>query len=660
MLSFFSVLMGSLVACGGGGDSGANEVLATAAAVSPAPALAAQAVATDSASANSAAADLGDPANSGQDNTALPRYSQALEADVNMAVEVAAAAPVGARAAQAVEAATLASESPVGQSAGLRTTLASSVVTTRTSVTGSGRTAVPYSRIVYVDGAHPSASDTQAGTAARPYKHIAAAVRDMRPGDDIVVAAGVYREAILVPTFYAGSAATRLRAATPRTVTVKGSSETASWTAVSPGVYATAWPGEEPEQVFRAGTALRQIGGTVFNGYPLNPASELAGLHAGEGGIWPARTAGGLGELVANSFTYDAASKQLYVKLASALAPLEKLEVSALRHVLQAENASNFTVDGLDFAHANTTFTYRQGAVKVQGPGNTLQNVVVHDMDGICIQLIGDDSALLDSTVERCGQMGVNAQGKRVTIANNQINYNNARGFNKWWEAGGMKLIGSAGFHNGTVRNNVVAYNNGDGIWFDWKNTANLIESNTTAYNTGFGIHYEASQSATIRGNRSYGNAMRGIYLIESANSTVTGNAVFGNAMEGIAVVDGDRSAADASLKPLNNRVTGNTLAWNDYNRNWIQLVLPGADYGAVSDHNVFIAQTIAPRMALGFMSSSNAPFERLSTWGSVARFDLASASQTIAPPDTLQAALAARQLISSSLLPTSLLSPGW
>ncbi len=48
-------------------------------------------------------------------------------------------------------------------------------------------------------------------------------------------------------------------------------------------------------------------------------------------------------------------------------------------------------------------------------------------------------------------------------------------------EAGGMKLIG--GLHDSTVRDTVSAYNNGDGIWIDWKNTCDLIENNTTAYN---------------------------------------------------------------------------------------------------------------------------------------------------------------------------------
>ncbi|KPF43945.1 hypothetical protein IP87_14705 [beta proteobacterium AAP121] len=517
----------------------------------------------------------------------------------------------------------------------------------------------PYLRRVTVDPSHTNASDTGAGTAAQPYRSIGAALARLQPGDDIVIAAGTYREALVVPTLTGATAPTRLRAATARTVTVKGSIEVSGWALVSPGVYAVPWTREEPQQVYLAGQALQQIGGTVFGGYPTTPPPDLAGVHASEGGIWPGRTAGGVAQLVPGSFTHDAANARLLVRSAQPLDAGQLLEVSVQRHVLQAEAAVRLTVEGLDFMHANTSTAYRQGAVKVAGDGNTLRNLAVRDMDAACVQLLGNDNALLDSELLRCGQLGLLGRGLRMTVAGNRISQANARGFNKWWEAGGMKFIGPGGLHDAVIRQNTVTFSDGDGIWIDWKNSGNLIEANTAAYNTGFGIHYEASRTGTIRGNTVYGNGLRGIYLMESSGSTVQGNAVFGNTMEGIAVVDGTRSPTDPELSPLNNRVLGNAVAWNDDQRNWVQLVLPGLRYGSVSDGNVFKSEQLGPRMAMGFPSATAPAYESLQDWRNATQQDLASAAERVAMPETLRSALQARRLLEHSELPAFLRTPG-
>ena len=517
----------------------------------------------------------------------------------------------------------------------------------------------PYLRTIHVDASNAAAMDLGSGTTALPYRTIGAAMKNLRPGDDVVVAAGTYRESIVVPALSWGTAQTRIRAQTPHTVTIKGSSEVTRWTAMSGGVYWTDWTGEEPEQVFRNGAGLQQIGGTVFGGYPNDPSNSLASAHAGEGGIWLGRINGNASSLSADSFYYDAAAQRLYVKLASALTAGEAIEVSARRHVLQAESVSGLTVQGLDFAHSNTSVVYRWGALKVVGSKNLLNDLVVKDMDGLCVQLVGDDNTLSGSVIERCGQLGLKGEGARVTIADNKITHANTRGFNKWWEAGGMKMVGNGPLQDSVIRNNLVAYNNGDGIWVDWMNSNNLIEGNITAYNEGFGIHYEASRSAVIRANVSYGNAMRGIYLLESSDSTVSGNSVFGNVMEGIVVADGDRSAAYPALKPFNNTVTGNSIAWNDYYRNWVQLVLPGKSFGSVSNRNSLKAEMLLGRMSLGFASGLNPAFVKLAAWTTATSQDADSVEQLLAMPAALKQAIADKRLLQASELPGFLASPG-
>ena len=520
----------------------------------------------------------------------------------------------------------------------------------------SEKTAKVSLRAVFVDPSNPAANDSGSGSAAAPYRTIGAAMAKLRPGDDVVIAPGTYREWVVVPALAWGAARTRIRAQTPRTVLIKGSEVVSGWTSNSGGLYWVHWAGEEPQQVFRNGVSLQQMGGTVFG---IDATSPLATAHASEGGIWPGRINGGLSDLTPDSFTYDPTARRLYIKPAVALTTNQTIEVAKVRHVLQAESANGLTVQGIDFQHSNTTVAYRWGAVKVTGQRNVLTDLVVKDMDGICVQLTGNDNVLSNSTIERCGQTGIGGSGWRMTITNNRVTYNNTRGFNKWWEAGGMKLIGDSGLHDSVIRNNLVAFNHGDGIWVDWLNTGNLIEGNTTAYNEGFGIHYEASQTGTIRGNLSYGNTMRGIYLFESANSVVTGNSAFGNAMEGIGVVNGDRSAGNPQLLPMNNTVTGNTMAWNDFNRNWVQLVLPGLQFNNVSDRNSFSAEVLFGRMSLGFMGVNNPAFALLATWRTATSNDTNSTEQLIPMPVALKQAIGEKRLLSASEIPTFLAVPG-
>lgn len=524
----------------------------------------------------------------------------------------------------------------------------------------SGQPAPPYLRILHVDGAHPAASDTGTGSAETPLRTISAALRRLQPGDDVVVAAGTYREALVVPELAWGGAHTRLRAAEPGTVVVKGSDEIGGFVAGAGGVLSVAWAGEEPQQVFQRGRALRQVGGTVFGGFPADPRHELANLHAGEGGIWPGRLAGAVAQLVPGSFTYDAASRRLHVRPEADPAGVPaSFEVSTRRHVFQAEMAERFTLQGIVFEHSNTTATYRQGAVKMQGRDNVLEQLVVRAMDGACVQINGERNVLRTSRVEACGQLGVAGFGRALRIEGNVITRANLRGFNASWEAGGIKLVGNGGAPEAVIRDNVVTHNEGDGIWLDWKHEQVLIEANTAAYNAGFGIHYEASTRGTIRANRAYGNRLRGIYLLESSDSRVEDNAVFGNGAEGIAVVDGWRSAQDASLRPRGNRLTGNAVAWNDHQRNWVQLAVPGRGYATVSDRNDFKTQDLLPRMSLGFVGPGNPAYERLADWRQSTQLDLASTEELSPMPAALRTALADKRLIARDELPGFLAAPG-
>ena len=495
----------------------------------------------------------------------------------------------------------------------------------------------------HVEGASALASDRGDGTPARPLKTLGEAMQRLHAGDDVIVGDGIYRETVVVPRMTPPpGVVTTIRARESGTAVLRGSDVVTGWRADGEGWFSVEWKDRpEPAQVFVDGRPLRQVGGTVFDGYPLKPGHELAPSHASDGGIWPGRLAGDRSTLRPGDFHIDTLEHRLHMRLASALLPGSTVEVSTRPYVFLAENIVGLQLQGLVFEHANTSSLARQGAVKVYGAHNVISQVVIRYMDAIGLQFFGTDGELRDSRIEDCGQMGINAQGYRLTIAGNQVLRNNTRGFNKWWEAGGMKMIGGVGLHDTTIRDNVVAYNNGDGIWIDWMNSGIRIAGNVTAYNAGFGIHYEASQTGRIEGNASYGNTQRGIYLLESSDSVVQDNTVVANGLEGIVVADGDRSAGLPALKPRNNRVLGNTIGWN----NDVELMLP---YGAVqtrSDRNHFIA-AVAPGVVQGWRAPTNQPARGLQSWRERSEQDAVS-TETIAPvPAQLAALLQARRLV--------------
>lgn len=498
-----------------------------------------------------------------------------------------------------------------------------------------------------VEALAPTASDRNAGDAQAPLKTLGEAMRRLKPGDEVVVGEGVYRELVVVPRLPpAGESPTVIRARLPGRAVISGADVITGWRPGGGGRYSVDWRGRsEPAQVYFGGRPLRQVAGTVFGGYPERPGHELADTHRSEGGIWPGRVRGDVRSLQPGDFFHEAATQTLHLRLAEGQVPGStpdsQVEVSTRPYVLLAEAAHLLRLEGLSFEHANTSSVARQGAVKVFGNRNVLAGLHIRRMDAVGLQLFGTGSQLLDSVIEDCGQLGLNARGRHLTIARNTVLNNNLRGFNKWWEAGGIKIIGDDGLHDSVFRDNVIAFNRGDGLWIDWENTGIRISGNTAAFNTGFGIHYEASGTGWIDGNAAYGNGQRGIYVFESADTRVEGNVVVANGLEGIVVADGERSAQRPQMKPRNNRVTGNLVGWNKD----VELMLALPEMNNQSEGNVFLAER-APGLVQGWTGLSNRPARGLAQWRQRSGFDLQSRELVAPLPPALAAVLREQKLL--------------
>jgi parallel beta-helix repeat protein len=474
--------------------------------------------------------------------------------------------------------------------------------------------------MLYVDPANPGAVDAGAGDALHPYRTLVYAMKQLKPGDTLTIAAGVYRESVVFPAMSWSDGTTVVQPAAGAQVLVKGSDVVTGWTPLGDGRFVRSGWTVNSQQVFVDGIALQQIGGKIFNNDPW---------------IWPGRVAGGLAEMTDNSFYYDLAAQNLYVKVPRTSLDGHTVEVSVRGKLVDATNVHNVTLRNLRFQHANITATAQNGAVTFwRCNGNTLEGLEVTESDGAGFDVTGEDNVLRNNKANRNGQVGMKVRGRRTLLEGNETNHNNTRGFNKWWEAGGAKFAGEGGLIDSTVRRHVAVGNLGDGIWFDWFNTNNQIYENLSAYNSGMGIHYEASQNGYFYNNFVFANGQRGIYLPHSSGSVVAFNMVAKNGMEGIVIVDEGRNPDDPRLRPTGNLVHGNIVAWNGRSA----LILPLALADNRSDYNLFL-DLAQPMFSLGWPSKESPIRNGLDAWRAASGQDLNSWHQAFDVPATLVAA---------------------
>lgn len=442
-----------------------------------------------------------------------------------------------------------------------------------------------------------------------------AQIRRLAPGDVLLLQPGVYRSTLTLrhlqgtrdaPIIIRGDAA-------HGRVVFMGSDVIKDWTHQDHDVFMHPLL-IEPSLVFVDGQPLQQMGGTVFDGYPLDADSPYQRLHAKDGGIWPGRRAiRSIDQMPYESFYFDVQARRLYVRTHKDLDGAT-VEVSQRPHGLFASDVSHVEIEDLSVEHANTSVTGRGGALVVWGDNVVLRRVAANWNDLAGIQVGGDHNLVQDAQATHNGQLGVTARGRFNRFERVVASENNWRGFNKWWEAGGFKFIGEqdAGLQDSQVVDCQALRNQGDGIWLDWKNARIEVARNLAAYNTGFGIHYEVSSAGLIQDNLVIGNGQRGIYLSSSDHTRVLHNLVLGNGLEGVVSI-WDRDRADEKGKRFaadGNVVEGNVIAYNHEGA----VTLP-AGASASSDRNVYWGDGAASRFSVGFPSPTNVPNYGLRAW---------------------------------------------
>lgn len=243
-----------------------------------------------------------------------------------------------------------------------------------------------------------------------------------------------------------------------------------------------------------------------------------------------------------------------------------RVEVGVVPHAFSGA-AADVTIRGLVIEK------YAAPAQQAAVQGNATRGWTVEDCEirlnhGIGLR-IGDGMRVLGNHLHHNGQMGLGGTGDGVRVEGNEIAWNNTRGFDPAWEAGGSKFVRTRGL---VVRSNVSHHNHGHGLWTDIDNIDTRYEGNRVVDNTRSGIFHEISYRAVIRGNVARRNGGQGAAWVDGAGILVASsrdveiveNVVEGN-RNGIAAIQSARgSGAHGAYELADLWVHDNTVAMSE------------------------------------------------------------------------------------------------
>lgn len=324
-----------------------------------------------------------------------------------------------------------------------------------------------------------SANDDSLGDLEHPLKTLSKAAELVKPGDIVFAHGGIYRERVLIKSSGTASQPIRFEAANGEFVLLTGADRITAWKrtdGVNP-IYATEWPHRfitwNSSMTHPNDTYHRVIGRceqVIINGFLLHQVLGSNSLSAG-------------------SFFADVTNKTLLV-WDSANRDLNKLHVEAsVRQEILRVEGDNVQVRGLNFRYAANMAQH--GALVLAGRFNTIEDCVVESMNSSGASFQGEDAVARRCTFRDNGQLGFGAaRAHRLLFTECLVENNNAKDFDRGWEAGGDKLVLC---RDAVLDQSRFLRNRGNGIWFDIGNTNCTVRQCLIADNQDAGIFYEIS-----------------------------------------------------------------------------------------------------------------------------------------------------------------------
>ncbi|HEX2971879.1 MAG TPA: right-handed parallel beta-helix repeat-containing protein [Tepidisphaeraceae bacterium] len=402
----------------------------------------------------------------------------------------------------------------------------------------------------------PSGNDGSAGSVDTPWRTLQRGASALRPGDTLLIAAGIYREAITLKTSGTAESPITLAAMPGARVIITGADRLENGWAKVAGtadpVFVHDWPHLFP---------IGHTQGKPILTHPGDKEHELTGraeqvIHEGR----LLRQVLRRDQVAPGTFFVDIDNKKLLVWLRDGGDPSKtELEASTRTQWLAGEpGVSYIHVRGITFRYA-ANHAQRGAFVIGQSHGGNPRTIsrgwVVEDCVFEKANSSGGSFAGESHLFRRCvfqdnGQLGFGTSFCHNTVMEECGVYrNNTKGYSTGWEAGGLKVTFSRGFVFNRCR---VMDNRGCGIWYDIGNEKSEVKNCYIANNDESGIFYEISYGLHAHDNLIVNNANRGehvggawgtggVTLSSSEGCTIEYNTMVGN-RDGIAFREQDRS----------------------------------------------------------------------------------------------------------------------
>lgn len=394
-------------------------------------------------------------------------------------------------------------------------------------------------RVWVVDGASPTAADTNAGTAAQPLRTIASAAARVNPGDTVLVRAGLYRETVPLRRSGRPTAPITFMADPPGGVELRGSDPVTGWTRLDgeAPIYAVPWTRvfainhvngrpvvHHPEDAPRWGRAEQ----VVVGGRQAVIATDLAELRR----LWQQRPATreaprGVPDVNRPAawpacFAVDLEQQRLYLWLADGGDPNQHQVEAATRGQTFGVNPWE-SRDGVHDVHVRG-FRFRYGAsfaqravVWLHGRRNLMEDCEIREMAGSGVHVAG---TLRRCVVRDCGQCGGGAGGDGFCNEDSRWSGNCWKPISRGWDAGGFKLCQVDG---GVFRRCVFQRNGGPGLWFDIDVRNVLVTECVFDGNEGSGLFVEISRDIQVVHNLAVANGVGVVQVVKEPDWSTQG-----------------------------------------------------------------------------------------------------------------------------------------
>jgi hypothetical protein len=371
----------------------------------------------------------------------------------------------------------------------------------------------------------PNASDEGPGSVERPWRTIAQGAQQAGAGDVVRIHDGIYRERVVIKTSGTAQAPIVFESAPGAWVVLSGADRLTRWekASVDRPVYTTPWPHRfiawsanmtHPDDAYHR--LIGRCEQVAIENYLLRQVLDSAQLAPG-------------------TFYADVSNQVLHV-WDPANRDLNKVFVEAsVRQELLRVEGQYVQVRGLRFRYAANMAQH--GAIMLAGAHDVLEDCVVESMNSSGATLAGADQVVRRCTFRDNGQIGFGANGAhRLLFTECLVENNNAKGFDRGWEAGGNKLVLS---RDAVLERRRFVRNRGNGIWFDIGNEHCTVSQCLIADNEDAGIFYEISFGLQAHDNVIVGNgfaatagawgAQAGISLSSSPDCLIERDLIVGN-----------------------------------------------------------------------------------------------------------------------------------